>query len=139
MGLLSTVGNIASNQAAFSAALTAFSLHVKKEVNETRDEIALEVWRGCSGLTPVDTGRARYSWNFNYGSIDVTVPPKGVYGIPQTPAVKGSTVPFVPVFITSSLVYIIPLEEGWSQKSERMVEKTLFDLTLRMNSLIGGN
>jgi hypothetical protein len=139
MTILSAVGKIASNQVAFNASLVAFSASVKEDVNEVRDTIALEAWSGCTTLTPVDTGRAAYSWNFNYGSINPTVPPEGNYGKPPKPVTLGLSAPFVAVFITSSLKYIIPLEEGWSKKSERMVEKTLYDLTLRMNSLTGGN
>ena len=116
-----------------------FSAACEAELHEIRDEIALAAWRGVTDLTPVDTGRARYSWNFSYATPDTKVPPEGIYDHPPTPALQGKNAPFTAVFVTSSLDYIIPLEEGWSAKSERMVEKTLFDLTLRMNTFLGGN
>ena len=139
MTILASVGAIAGKQKAFNAQLAAFTAFMNNEIHDVRDEVALGAWSGVTRLTPVDTGRARFSWNFSYGNIDPTVPPKGSYGNPPVPNLEGSTKPFQAVFVTSSLDYIIPLEEGHSTKSERMFEKTLHDLTLKMNTFMGGN
>lgn len=78
--------------------------------------MALEIWDGITLRTPVDTGRARSSFNLAIGTPDPSVPPKGDYGIPGKPDVSGIDGEQV-VWITSNLDYIEPLENGHSQKA----------------------
>jgi len=78
--------------------------------------MALEIWNGITKRCPVDTGRARSSFNLAIGAPDPTVPPPGKYGEPSQPnvtVIDGNEV----VFITSNLDYIEPLENGHSQQA----------------------
>ena len=80
---------------------------------------------------PVDTGRARASWNLAEGSIDMsvhppvpkgtTVPPKQVSGA----GISGRSV----IYVTNSLPYIVPLEYGHSQQAPfGMVRKAIAEV-----------
>lgn len=84
-------------------------------------------------LTPVDTGRARSSWNVAVGTPDTTVPAEGSY--PGEPRIDTSSLSslgaYQTVWITSSLPYIEVLEFGgypdpvqlgtWDRKLKRFV------------------
>lgn len=73
-------------------------------------------WNGFTWLTPVDTGRARSSWNIASGTPDPSFPEDGFYGPPSQPDVSridGN----VTIWVTSNLPYIEPLENGHSSQS----------------------
>lgn len=82
-------------------------------------EIAPGRFRRISGvvlLTPVDTGRARSSWNVALGQPDTTLPAAGGRGGPSAAdraesAMRGLGT-YQTVWITSSLPYIKVLEYG---------------------------
>lgn len=65
--------------------------------------------------SPVDKGRFRASWRFNEGSIDNSTAPPGLNAAPriQIPELTGKQ----PFFISNSLPYAVPLEEGHSQQA----------------------
>jgi hypothetical protein len=67
--------------------------------------------------TPVDTGRARASWDVAIGAPSAKPPPlPGKESYPE-PAFDGSKIDGTsPVFITSNLVYMEPLENGHSKQ-----------------------
>lgn len=80
-------------------------------------------YRRISGvvlLTPVDTGRARASWNVSVGNPDRRVPGPGTYRTFASPryaqekarAALVSLGPYQTVWITSSLEYVPVLEFG---------------------------
>lgn len=66
-------------------------------------------------LTPVDTGRARASWNVWVGSPEIEFPAPGKYSTPTPQNLTeglSSLGPYQEVWITSSLPYIRVLEYG---------------------------
>jgi len=112
-------------------------------------KIAFQALRGITFLTPVDTGRARSNWQTTIGR-----PAEGKIGgpggahIPEQMAERkiagqvinaGSKVieqidrPFLTLWITNNLDYILALEAGSSQQNsgESMVRKTLSRLKIQ--------
>jgi hypothetical protein len=92
---------------------------VAREVRLT----GLLAWRNLQLATPVDTGRARASWNLSTGRPDLSVPPPvvGVKRLPRPtrhghfkvePIESGTTVRVPPVFIASGLSYMPVLARG---------------------------
>lgn len=94
---------------------------------------------GVTLLTPVDTGRARSSWNVSIGSIDTSVPPIGTATsasqiLARAQGTLRSLGQYQVVYITSSLPYIEVLEFGgypspvkkgtWDKKLRRYVVKS---------------
>lgn len=79
-------------------------------------KISIDLWRKIVLKTPVDTGRARASWNHSAGYPDGSVPDEGDHS-----EYKGNSVPSpdvsIPssgksIHISSNLNYITFLEEG---------------------------
>lgn len=123
---------------AFSAQLLSFSHHVKEEVDDVSQHIALFSWKMLTRLTPVLSGRARQSWNFSFDTPDYYVPPKGTYTFPIHPKLRKAEAEFRSVFVTTGLVYMQRLEDGYSEKGEKMTEKTLHAVDFSIPSIIGG-
>lgn len=108
--------------------------------------------------TPVDTGRARASWNIHEGEPDTSVPPemegkanaggssasreKKAAAIRVTGSGAVSSAPPLisgtkPVYITSSLEYVQFLEEGSSQQAPAgMVQISLIEIETELEQLI---
>jgi hypothetical protein len=66
--------------------------------------------------TPVDTGRAQASWNIQAGNPDLSVQPEGAPFYAPNLVPVWAWKPFQKVWITNNLDYIVPLEEGHSEK-----------------------
>lgn len=83
-------------------------------------KLAIELFKLIVLKTPVDTGRARASWNLSAGIIDTSVEPSGEYEKGQALAkARLSNLPgnFRVIWITNSLPYIIALEHGHSTQA----------------------
>ena len=101
-----------------------FSLQLKRFGDEVTEEhlkdivlfVSFDLFKRIVKNTPVDTGRARASWNIQAGTPDLSVPPEGLpsYAPNLFPIVAWR--PFLKVWITNNLDYIVPLEEGHSKK-----------------------
>lgn len=82
-------------------------------------KLAIDLHTAITKRTPVDTGRARASWNIAQGEplLDVPPPNEGEAPLPSpgvpTFVVDGTA----PIYITSSLVYIEALENGHSSQA----------------------
>lgn len=96
----------------------------------------LELWNGITLRTPVDTGRARSSWNLSIGHPNPGTPAAGTYGPPGTPNVGAITGEEV-VWITSNLDYIQPLENGHSKQAPAgMVFVTVNEVVSRIQLIM---
>lgn len=78
---------------------------------EVVQKLGADLWDKVTKKTPVDTGRAHNSWNFNWGRPDPDVPPEGEQDLkslpnPGTPILGGE------LHVSSNLSYIVYLEEG---------------------------
>lgn len=140
------------NANAFNADLDAFA----KKLGITRKAVyqrtALELWNGITQRTPVDTGRARSSWNLAIGQPDSSVPPE--MGPPSGKNAKKSKPPLQPsagipplqqiegdqvIFITSNLPYVERLENGHSKQAPAgMVRVTVAEVVARIQLIMEG-
>lgn len=141
--------------------LKEFNLDIKEFVEKTEvdfatamKKVSMDVFTGIVKKTPVDTGRARASWNIAINTPDMSVPPPregkttAITGF-LTPGEKVAALsklapldkdPYVTVWITSNLDYIVPLENGHSKQApsgmvaltvtemEKFMEEALRDL-----------
>lgn len=80
--------------------------------------VALDLYARIIRRTPVDTGRARASWNLSVGKPDRSIKPEGRYDTPR--ATIGSLPPVTHgqvIWISNNLPYIGALEHGHSQQA----------------------
>lgn len=101
-------------------------------------KLTLDAWGKLTKRTPVDTGRARASWQVSV-SEPYAGPPlaPGTYSPPSTPSVAeidGTT----SIFITSVLAYMEALEDGHSKQAPNgMVRITVAEIAAEIDSLVG--
>lgn len=110
---------------------------VNQDTNAFVRMVIIRALRLIADRTPVDTGRAQSSWIVSIDRIDETVQPKGLEEYPPLEAtvLDGSTevgrfsiATNEHVFIANSLPYIIPLENGHSDRGRDMVRLTEQDI-----------
>lgn len=100
----------------FSAPLAAFAKAINLNLATVVQRVALDAFTKITQRTPVDTGRARASWQLSVGQPQGEVPPEGSYPAPGTPdmtKIDGT----LEVWIASNLDYIQALEDGHSNQS----------------------
>lgn len=126
---------MSANVRIFQGQLEAFSKKLKLNIRLVTTKIVIDAWSRITARTPVDTGRARASWNVKEGSPATTAPEKGNYGTPTLPALDFSGEKSV--FITTSLDYVRYLEKGSSQQAPAgMVAITLAELESEVASVV---
>lgn len=110
----------------FNAQLTKFARKIQVAPRKVVKKVAFQLFRRIIEKTPVDTGRARASWNIAIGSIDSSIAPEGDnLKSPGALASKANTVlagygtdgRLPVVWISNNLPYIGELENGHSQQS----------------------
>ena len=135
-----------TNVPLFKKQLNVFSVAVALEVSDFVEQLALAVFSKLVVLTPVDTGRARASWNIANTRPDTSVAPdrkerstasgRAAEGKGRTPALSGGDVskaaafrhssPTADVWITNNLPYIKELNDGKSRQAPKgMIEPML--------------
>lgn len=103
-------------------------------------KLAVDIHKGVTERTPVDTGRARASWQLGLGKMNDAVAdevPEGQTLPPPAPldvsAINGKQV----VYITNNLPYAEPLENGHSQQAPAgMVAVTLIEVEMEAENVI---
>lgn len=125
-------GNLESI-ARFGADLKKFSRLVQVDYEKVVRRIALDILARIVRRTPVDTGRARASWNIQAGEPDMAVAPVGA-----RPADRLSDTALLQaramgrgrgIWITNALPYIVALEHGHSKQAPLgMVRITLAEV-----------
>jgi len=123
----------------FSADLDKFAQQLGLGIQQVVVRTGLEVFKRVVAKTPVDTGRARASWNFSKDAPDPTVKPPGEYAAPATPSAPGAIPGEYPViYISNNLDYILHLEQGRSQQAPGgMVGLTLAEVELWLRVQMG--
>ena len=106
---------------------------LEDRANKAVRALMLEVTKRIVMRTPVDTGRARGNWNVGIGNPDRAVSENGDKNgggtIARGEVVIESANGEQPFFITNSLPYIVPLEDGWSKQAPAgMVKLTVAEL-----------
>lgn len=101
-------------------AVKRFAARLPVRAEQAKRLIGFAIWNGVTVRTPVDTGRARASWNMNVGSPDLSVapePPPGgsvqARGVPVVGAIPDGQ----PLIISNNLPYIVPLNNGHSAQA----------------------
>lgn len=91
------------------------------QIDQYQRALALHAFTRIVQRTPVDTGRARLSWNPSRDTPDETVPPPGQYSAAAALGKAGMLRPspqrLTDIHISSNLVYIGVLEDGHSQQA----------------------
>jgi hypothetical protein len=130
-----------TNLKGFEKDLEQFVENFELEFGTAIKKISVDAYTGITIRTPVDTGRARASWNIASGNEDDSVEDEDFGGGAKKANTKNNQkldsflgvvtgVPYSPIYITNNLPYIIALEKGHSTQMEAgyMVERTLVDL-----------
>lgn len=117
----------------FGADLEAFRTKLGISKASLFQKLALDLFNGIVRRTPVDTGRARASWNLTTGTPSGGNPAPGSYGPPDAPLVAGID-GTAEVWVTSNLEYIEPLEHGHSKQAPAgMVRVTVAEIAARIH------
>ena len=106
----------------FSADLNKFAQKLDADVRDVTRLLALNIETKVVVRTPVDTGRARASWNTTEETQDLSVAPEGDYGafqgnLSSHPSPTGYLSGEKPIHITNNLDYILDLEFGSSSQA----------------------
>lgn len=110
----------------FNAQLTKFARKIQVAPQKVVKKVAFQLFRRIIEKTPVDTGRARASWNISVGRINPSVAPEGQH--PKSASALATKANAVlagygadgrlpAVWISNNLPYIGELENGHSQQA----------------------
>jgi hypothetical protein len=100
----------------FSADLKKFAKKLEIDVSTVVRKVSFDIWNDVTKLTPVDTGRARASWNISEEFANLSTKPKEYQnktGKGEVGAISGKR----NVMITNNVEYIEFLENGSSDKA----------------------
>lgn len=103
----------------------AYKIQIKKAMKVG----IIEALRQVTISTPVDTGRARWSWFLSVKVPSSELPPEGKYRVPQTTerikALEQSFTVSDTLYLTNNVPYVPDLNEGSSKQAPaRFVEKS---------------
>lgn len=127
--------------------LDKFSKQVGIDYHTLLKRVAFDTFGRIVMKTPVDTGRARVSWNITIGTPDPSVAPEGQHPAMNRVSAEAKAgaalatltergVLDVPILISNNLPYILELENGHStQAPEGMVALSIEEVNLKMNAL----
>lgn len=103
----------------------AYRIQIKKAMKVG----IIEALRQVTISTPVDTGRARWSWFLSVKVPSPELPPEGKYRVPQTTerikALEQNFTVSDTLYLTNNVPYVPDLNEGSSKQAPaRFVEKS---------------
>ena len=117
-----------------------FSRKLEISVNLVIKKLAIQLFELIVLKTPVDTGRARASWNLSNANIDIGVAPPGDYSLEDAlnKVSEKSVVGMArTIWITNSLPYILALEHGHSQQAPTgMVALSVEEIESHLDSIV---
>ena len=105
-------------------------------------KVVIDVFSRIVDRTPVDTGRARASWQFDAGTEPSGVVPEGEWKakVPELVNEAVSKIVAAPAavwFIANHLEYIEALEAGWSKRQPQgMVSLTVREMSARLQEAV---
>lgn len=126
----------------FSADLLKAANAMDADVRDVVRLLALKIETGAVTRTPVDTGRARASWNTTEETADLSVAPEGDHPSYQgelltNPNPTGYLSGEKPIYITNNLDYIIDLEYGSSSQAPKgMARLAVADALAELNAIV---
>lgn len=126
----------------FSADLLKAANAMDADVRDVVRLLALKIETGAVMKTPVDTGRARASWNTSEEYAQLEVATEGEHPAFQGqlsahPNPTGYLSGEKPIYITNNLEYIIDLEYGSSNQAPNgMARLAVADALAELNSIV---
>lgn len=99
----------------FTGDMQAFATKLNINLSTVVRKVGFDIWNDVTRLTPVDTGRARASWNISEEYADLSKKPEGFTGSGGGKAGKISGEK--DVIISNNVEYIVFLEEGSSTQA----------------------
>jgi hypothetical protein len=123
------------NAQQFSVELKAESTKLAYQIDRFQRQLTMSAFRRILERTPVDTGRARASWNISRGTPDESIPPEGYYGPAAAFGKVGALTPspqrLDDIHISTNLDYVADLETGTSKQAPQgMLAITVAELKL---------
>ena len=114
-----------------------FAKAIGADLGLATEKIAGDLHGKITKRTPVDSGRARASWDMGIGAPPEGVPPEGQETY-QEPLFDGGQIDGLSeVFIVSNLVYMEPLENGHSQQAPNgMVALSIAEVVAEMDVIL---
>lgn len=126
----------------FNAAIQEFArLKTEEEALLIVRKVVIDAYSRIVDRTPVDTGRARASWQFGFNTEPGGKVPEGDYkamiaGIVAENVAKIEAAPAAVWYIANHLDYIEALEAGWSKQAPAgMVSLTLRELARQLEGV----
>lgn len=119
----------------FNVDLNNFSKKLNINLSQVIRKVSLDIWNGVTRRTPVDTGRARASWNLSEEFVNLSTAPEttsnpNAVGKRGLITGKGKT-----VWVTNNVDYIEFLENGSSKQAPTgMVNITLAEAAAKIRS-----
>lgn len=125
--------------AQFNLDLAKFSKKTQLNLDVVARKVGFEIWNGVTKKTPVDTGRARASWNLTEEVINLSTASENVnHGASAKGKVGRITGKGDVIYITNNVDYINELDKGTSQQAPNgMVSLTINEVTAQLNALVG--
>ncbi|WP_338546874.1 HK97 gp10 family phage protein [Pseudomonas benzopyrenica] len=127
----------------FEADLDQFRLQALAAIEQTIQDIVIQIGESLINLSPVDTGRFKGNWQFTIGSPAdsslITTDPEGDATIAKLVAAVNALEPGQVAYIVNTLVYGIPLEYGHSQQAPLgMVRRTVAEFERIVADVVAG-
>jgi hypothetical protein len=121
------------------ADLEAFAKAIDVDLGIATEKISRDLHERIVERTPVDTGRAKASWDVAVGAPGGSVPPEGKESYSPAgfgaPLIDGTA----PVFIVSNIPYIEALENGHSKQAPQgMIALSVAETVAEIEGLLAG-
>ena len=121
----------------FNLDLAKFSKKTQLNLDIVARKVGFEIWNGVTKKTPVDTGRARASWNLTEEVVNLkTASENVVHGANAKGSVGRITGKGDVIYITNNVDYINELDKGSSQQAPNgMVSLTINEVQAQLKAL----
>ncbi|WP_288492060.1 HK97 gp10 family phage protein [uncultured Pseudomonas sp.] len=128
----------------FEAQLEDFRELAMAAIEQTIQDIVIQVGESLINLSPVDTGRFKANWQFTIGapanSSLIATDKEGDETIAKLIAAVNALEPGQVAYIVNTLIYAVPLEYGHSQQAPLgMVRRTIAEFERIVADAIAAN
>nr|WP_288356585.1 HK97 gp10 family phage protein [uncultured Pseudomonas sp.] len=128
----------------FEAELEDFRELAMAAIEQTIQDIVIQVGESLINLSPVDTGRFKANWQFTIGapanSSLIDTDKEGEVTIAKLLAAVNALEPGQVAYIVNTLIYAVPLEYGHSQQAPLgMVRRTIAEFERIVADAIAAN
>ncbi len=125
-----------ANVQQFNLQLDAFAKKIGIAGTLIQKRVAFDLFGRIVKKTPVDTGRARASWNMDVNQPNRTVQPEGQASYPEPRVGAINVKPGDEIWISNNLPYIGELETGHSQQAPHgMMALSIVEIEQQLRAL----